>query len=113
MITIIPFLLQITIFLGLVICLGGLSKVFESNAIWIGYNAAQSLQGIFVATLVTCNCRVLKIYTKTFKSRRGKYITTNYGNIASEAKKLLGRNPSISKSTSLQLLTWDPTPDAV
>lgn len=102
-----------TLIIGTTIGLGGLTKIFvASDPIWLAYNAVQSLQGIFVAILVTCNCHVLKIYTRTFKSKKGQHITT-YGNVAGTARRILGKGGSVSKSTSLQLLTWDPAPDAV
>lgn len=104
---------KITLVLASVTTLSGLTKFLRLDPIWIVYNAAQSLQGIFIAMLVTCNCHVLKIYTRGFKSRKGKYVATSYNSIASEARKILCKNTTISKSTSLQLLTWDPLPDSV
>ncbi|KAF5283914.1 hypothetical protein FQR65_LT13675 [Abscondita terminalis] len=103
---------KITMILTLVLVFGTLSKFLKLDAIWISYNAIQSLQGIIIAMLVTCNCHVLKIYTNKFKSNRGKYITS-FEKASNESKRMFSKSPGISKSTSLQLLTWDPAPDSV
>nr|XP_022902391.1 uncharacterized protein LOC111415113 [Onthophagus taurus] len=104
---------KITLLLALIITLGALTKLIRSEILWISYHVGQGLQGIFVAMMVTCNCQVLKLYTRTFKSRGPRQGTSTFGNIVPSAKTLLGKGVSISKSTSLQLLTWDPTPDPV
>lgn len=109
------FLLQITFLLIVVIILGALTKLIKSDPLWITYHVGQGLQGIFIAMLVTCNCQVLKLYTRSFKSRAGigPGCPSSYGNIVPGARSLLGKGGAISKSTSLQLLTWEPTPDPV
>ncbi|KAL3282404.1 hypothetical protein HHI36_005589 [Cryptolaemus montrouzieri] len=68
----------------------------------ISYHVIQGLQGIIVAMLVTCNCQVLKLYSKSIKVSRRK-VPHTYG----VDKKTL------NKSTSMQLLTWEPPPDIV
>lgn len=74
----------------------------------------QGLQGILVAMLVTCNCQVLKIYTKSIKSRGARLITAAASSSTGASGILRGGNGSeMNKSTSLQLLTWEPAPDAV
>uniref|UniRef100_A0A1Y1KGY6 G-protein coupled receptors family 2 profile 2 domain-containing protein n=1 Tax=Photinus pyralis TaxID=7054 RepID=A0A1Y1KGY6_PHOPY len=103
---------KITMILTLVVTLGALSKFFKLEAVWISYNTVQSLQGIIIAMLVTCNCHVLKIYTRSIQSSRGKYIT-NFGKVSSGPKRIFNKSSAITKSTSLQLLTWDPVPDSV
>ncbi|KAL0270440.1 UNVERIFIED_CONTAM: hypothetical protein PYX00_007851 [Menopon gallinae] len=70
------------------------------ESFWILFNVCQGVQGIFVALCVTCNCHVLKIYTKSLKKRRKR---SRYGGVAWEP----------SKSASLQMLAQDPAPEAV
>jgi len=69
------------------------------------------LQGIAVALCVTCNCQVLKIYTRTLRRKR-RYSTAGRSRKATKYCPV-GSSTELSKSTSLQLLTWEPTPDAV
>lgn len=83
----------------------------KSEAIWITYHVIEGFQGIFISILVTCNCQVLKLYTKNIKSKRIKS-QISYQGIVEHTRSVLGKS-SITKSTSLQLLTWEPTPDAV
>ncbi|GLV37735.1 hypothetical protein CBL_06564 [Carabus blaptoides fortunei] len=99
---------KLTLLLGSVVVLGACAKLFKSDVTWIAFNVGQGLQGILVAILVTCNCQVLKIYTRSIKSK-GSRLITSYGNISGNSR----GNAELSKSTSLQLLTWEPTPDAV
>lgn len=99
---------QITILLATVIALGACAKLIRSEGTWIAFNIGQSLQGILVAMLVTCNCQVLKIYTRTIKSKGSRIITT-YGNTSADCRP----TTDLSRSTSLQLLTWEPAPDPV
>ncbi|XP_025832726.1 vasoactive intestinal polypeptide receptor 1-like [Agrilus planipennis] len=90
-----------------------LAKFFHSEWLWLLYNFVQSLQGIIISVLVTCNCRIIKIYSRSFSKRPAKCIATSRTNIASEAQKLLKMSSSISKSSSLQLLTLEASPYAV
>lgn len=89
------------------VTLGAFSKLAKSEAAWIAYHVGQGLQGIFIAMLVTCNCQVLKLYTRSMKSRASRHIPVyaSMGRASSTA--------GVSKSTSLQLLTWEPAPDPV
>ncbi|XP_017769439.1 PREDICTED: adhesion G protein-coupled receptor E2-like [Nicrophorus vespilloides] len=103
---------KINILLLTVMVLGALTKLIKSDTLWIAYHVGQGLQGIFIAMLVTCNCQVLKLYSKTIKTKRSKYIPS-YGNIAAEARNIINRGSSVTKSTSLQLLAWEPCPDPV
>jgi hypothetical protein len=75
------------------------------NAFWVAFNVGHGLQGIAVALCVACNCQVLKIYTRTLSRRRRCSKSTAYCPV--------GPSSELSKSASLQLLTWEPTPDAV
>lgn len=75
-------------------------KLTKIETFWIMFNVLQGLQGIVIALCVTCNCKILKIYTRSLRKRRKP---CQYG----------GVNKDLSKSTSLQMLTWDPTPDSV
>ncbi|XP_049822327.1 adhesion G protein-coupled receptor E3-like [Aethina tumida] len=96
---------KIIVVLCIVMTLGSLSKMIKNESIWIAFHVAQGVQGILVAMLVTCNCQVLKLYTKSIKSRAAKHVPSYVGgNITTS---------SLSKSTSLQLLTWEPVPDSV
>jgi hypothetical protein len=76
-------------------------------------------QGIVVALCVTCDCGVLRLYTRSLRKgsgkRRGSKTGTTWGR-KGRRKGLGGAQhypKKVSKSTSLQLLTWDPTPDTV
>ncbi|CAH0556810.1 unnamed protein product [Brassicogethes aeneus] len=97
---------KIMFVLSAVLSLGAASKLYKNEMIWISYHVAQGIQGVLIALLVTCNCQVLKLYTKSIKSRAARHVPSYVG----------GRNvatSSVSKSTSLQLLTWEPAPDSV
>lgn len=77
------------------------------NAFWVAFNVGHGLQGIAVALCVACNCQVLKIYTRTLRRRRrscSKKAAISTNDVTSS---------ELSKSTSLQLLTWEPAPDAM
>lgn len=74
---------------------------------WIAYNVGHSLQGILVALAVTCNCQVLKIYTRSFTRRRRRLRPRNGSAAALIDCK---RDGDISDTTYLQNLTWDPVP---
>lgn len=98
-------LFQLIFVLALVLGLGTATKLSPSNPLWIAYHIAQGLQGIMVAMLVTCNCHVLKLYTRSIKMRATKhmpcYVETN------------GKTRKMNSSTSMQLLTWDTLPETV
>jgi hypothetical protein len=73
----------------------------------VAFNVGHGLQGIAVALCVACNCQVLKIYTRTLRRRRrscSKKAAISTNDVTSS---------ELSKSTSLQLLTWEPAPDAM
>lgn len=91
---------KLTVIISSVFLLSLAYKLTKIDAFWIAFNVMQGLQGIIIALCVTCNCQVLKIYTKSFSKRRKPAL---YGGVHKE----------LSKSTSLQMLTWDPTPDSV
>ncbi|XP_075211481.1 adhesion G protein-coupled receptor L4-like [Lycorma delicatula] len=77
------------------VCFSGIVTSYTRwNIAWILFNVGHSLQGITIALIVTCNCQVVSLYTRSLK------------------RKHKARN-GISRSASLQLLTWSPTPDAV
>lgn len=96
---------QITLIMSVVVVFGTISKLTKSETAWITFHVVQGLQGILVAVLVTCNCQVLKLYTRTIKSRATKQLNSYMCKNVATA--------SLSKSTSLQLLTWEPTPHSV
>lgn len=105
------FLLQITLVLVTSLIISTISKLMKSEAIWITYHVIEGFQGILISMLVTCNCQVVKLYTRNIKSRRSKS-QISYQDIVEHTRNVLGKS-SITKSTSLQLLTWEPSPDAV
>ncbi|KAL0270644.1 UNVERIFIED_CONTAM: hypothetical protein PYX00_007989 [Menopon gallinae] len=79
-----------------------LYAVTEREVFWFIFNILQGLQGIFIAFCVTCNRQVLKMYTRPLrKIRQGR---GSYDGILSS---------DLSISTSLQILTLEPTPDIV
>ncbi|KAL1497053.1 hypothetical protein ABEB36_008080 [Hypothenemus hampei] len=95
---------KITLVLCSCLALAAASKLTDSTGIWIAFHIVQGLQGIQISMLVTCNCQVLKLYTRSLKSKASKHIP-NY---------TAGPSASgVNKSTSLQMLTWDPPPDLV
>lgn len=81
-----------------------MSKLTHSNGVQITFHIVQGLQGILIAMLVTCNCQVLKLYTKSLKTRAVQHIPSYIGQPSTSG---------LNKSTSLQMLTWDPPPDLV
>lgn len=95
---------KIVVVLCACLALATLSKLIKSDGIWISFHIVQGLQGIFIAMLVTCNCQVLKLYTRSLKTRAARHIPSYVGQPSTSG---------LSKSTSLQLLTWDPPPDIV
>lgn len=103
---------KITLVLATVTVLSGLTKFIKSEPLWVAYHVGQGVQGIAVAMLVTCNCRVLKLYSRSMRTRGHKYVSS-YGNIGTEARNVMSGAGHLSKSTSMQLLTWEPQPDTV
>ncbi|CAG9853611.1 unnamed protein product [Phyllotreta striolata] len=96
---------KITIVLCIVLTLAAFSKLSnKSEPFWICYHMTQGSQGFLISMLVTCNCQILKLYTRSIKSRASKHVPYYVGR---------GDSNPLSKSTSLQLLTWDTLPDAV
>ncbi|XP_056632950.1 probable G-protein coupled receptor Mth-like 3 [Diorhabda sublineata] len=84
---------KITTVITVVMILSTFAKFFnESDTFRVAYHVSQGTQGLLVALLVTCNCRVLKLYTKSLKKRANKHVDSAAS--------------YFSKSTSLQLLTW-------
>ena len=92
--------MKLTFIISSVFFLSLAYKLTKKDIFWISFNILQGLQGIIISLCVTCNCQVLKIYTKSINKRKKR---SQYG----------GMKKELSKSTSLQMLTWDPTPDSV
>lgn len=66
---------KILVVLSSVVTLGAIASIWNVMELWSMYSIAQGIQGLVVALLVSCNCKVLKLYSapKTHKSRRGLY----------------------------------------
>ncbi|OXA57224.1 Cadherin EGF LAG seven-pass G-type receptor 1 [Folsomia candida] len=96
---------RILVFLTLIIMAGAASVIFGSNLAFIVYSCGQAIQGILIALAVCCNCQILKLYTRSIQVAGQQVATamTTYGSSGQE----------LSKSASLQLLTWDRNPDSV
>jgi len=91
----------------LLVVMSGAAAVFLGwKLAWVIYACGSALQGIFIALSVTCNCQVLKLYTRSLRSAREVANSTlnSYGSAG---------GMELAKSASLQLLTWEPTPDNV
>uniref|UniRef100_T1ISF6 G-protein coupled receptors family 2 profile 2 domain-containing protein n=1 Tax=Strigamia maritima TaxID=126957 RepID=T1ISF6_STRMM len=71
------------------------------QTVWMVFQLLFSVQGLLVAVAYTCNGRMLKIYSSTFRPRTDTQVSC-YGTAG-----------DLSCSTSLQLLTWETPPDAV
>ncbi|XP_059619649.1 latrophilin-like protein LAT-2 [Phlebotomus argentipes] len=67
--------LKLLILLSFVIILGALASLWAIPELWTLYSIAQGAQGIVTSVLVTCNCRVLKLYTapRSHRNRKGQY----------------------------------------
>ncbi|CAH1989615.1 unnamed protein product, partial [Acanthoscelides obtectus] len=91
----------LTILLSTVLALSACSKLHKWPWAWAGFHAAQGLQGILSAALVACDCRLLKVYTRSVRTRAAKQVTAS------------SKLPNVDKSASMQLLTWEPLPDAI
>ncbi|XP_048520721.1 adhesion G protein-coupled receptor E2-like, partial [Dendroctonus ponderosae] len=70
---------KITIVLCICLALATMSKLTNSDGVWISFHIVQGLQGIFIAMLVTCNCQVLKLYTRSLKTRAIRHIPSYVG----------------------------------
>ncbi|XP_066259181.1 putative adhesion G protein-coupled receptor E4P [Euwallacea similis] len=103
----IVFLSKINVVSSIYLALATLSKLMNSEGIWISFHIFQALQGILMTMLVTCNRQILKLYTRSLKS------TTKKHNMAMPSYIDRPSSSGLNKSTSLQMLTWDPPPDFV
>ncbi|XP_065221447.1 adhesion G protein-coupled receptor L4-like [Planococcus citri] len=93
---------KITLLLTLTYICGAIARLTHYNIAWISFNVEHSLQGLLVAIAVTCNCQILKIYAKSIRRRRRKR-----ENLI-EICKFKKRTRDISRSTSLDTLSWQP-----
>ncbi|XP_035796044.1 latrophilin-like protein LAT-2 [Anopheles albimanus] len=66
---------KILIVLSTVVGLGTIASVWNVVELWSIYSIAQGVQGLVIALLVSCNCKVLKLYSapRSSKTRRGSY----------------------------------------
>uniref|UniRef100_A0A336M3Q6 CSON009896 protein n=1 Tax=Culicoides sonorensis TaxID=179676 RepID=A0A336M3Q6_CULSO len=72
---------KLLIVLTIVIFFGAMAAIYNKPELWALYSVAQGVQGLVIAMLVSCNCRVLKLYSspRTSKSRRGHYRSLREG----------------------------------
>ncbi|ETN67020.1 juvenile hormone esterase [Anopheles darlingi] len=66
---------KILIVLSTVVGLGTIASIWNVVELWSIYSIAQGVQGLVIALLVSCNCKVLKLYSapRSSKTRRGNY----------------------------------------
>ncbi|XP_052865401.1 adhesion G protein-coupled receptor L1-like isoform X1 [Anopheles cruzii] len=66
---------KILVVLSSVVCLGAVASVWNVVQLWSIYSIAQGVQGLVISLLVSCNCKVLKLYSapRSHKARRGTY----------------------------------------
>ncbi|XP_021706079.1 latrophilin-like protein LAT-2 [Aedes aegypti] len=66
---------KILIVLSTVVFLGAIASIWNVVELWSIYSIAQGIQGLVIAMLVSCNCKILKLYSapRSQKSRRGTY----------------------------------------
>ncbi|XP_055638046.1 latrophilin-like protein LAT-2 isoform X2 [Toxorhynchites rutilus septentrionalis] len=66
---------KILIVLSVVVFLGAIASAWNVIELWSIYSIAQGVQGLVIALLVSCNCKILKLYStpRGQKSRRGTY----------------------------------------
>ncbi|XP_023220125.1 adhesion G protein-coupled receptor E2-like [Centruroides sculpturatus] len=75
-----------------------MAQLTNQISLWYVFTLLISLQGFFVALSYSCNSRVFRLYGKNFRSGKS---SSGYG------------TSELSQSTSLTLLTWQPSPDSV
>lgn len=80
---------------------GAIARLTHNNIAWISFNVQHSLQGLLIAIAVTCNYQTFKVYAKSIRKRR------NRGETLINVCKLK-RSRDISRSTSLDSLSWQP-----
>uniref|UniRef100_A0A8D9A6V7 Latrophilin-like protein LAT-2 n=2 Tax=Cacopsylla melanoneura TaxID=428564 RepID=A0A8D9A6V7_9HEMI len=93
MITVVTVILFLSIFV----------KITKSQTVWIVFNIAHSLQGILIVIIVTCNSQVMNIYSHSMKLHKNTFYNSMF----------IKRSRHLSRSASLQMLTWEPLPDAI
>lgn len=84
---------------------GVIARLSHSNVAWILFNTEHSLQGLLVSIVVACNCQILKIYAKSIKRKRRR---RKQEETLIDVSQLRKRSNDISKSTSLDSLSWRP-----
>ncbi|XP_037036574.1 adhesion G protein-coupled receptor L4-like [Bradysia coprophila] len=67
--------IRILLMFATVVTFGAIASLRNSTQFWSMYSIAQGVQGIVTTLLVTCNCKILKLYTtpRLHKNRKGKY----------------------------------------
>lgn len=104
--------LQIAGVLIAVVISAGLTKFLGGDASWILYHIGQGLQGLLVALSVTCDCQILKLYTKSLRcggggGGGGGSFPAAPKNLTFDARHILGRDSALSPANSLKLLTLE------
>lgn len=84
---------RVTALLALVVAAGAAARFGGSTTPWVVFNVAHGLQGVAVASCVTCNCRVLRLYSRSLRRS--------------------GRRRSLTRSVSAQTLVSGPPPALV
>uniref|UniRef100_A0AAG5D469 G-protein coupled receptors family 2 profile 2 domain-containing protein n=1 Tax=Anopheles atroparvus TaxID=41427 RepID=A0AAG5D469_ANOAO len=66
---------KILVILSSVTSLGAIASIWDVVELWSIYSIAQGVQGLIISLLVSCNCKVLKLYSvhRSHKTRRGTY----------------------------------------
>lgn len=88
--------------------LASLTFIWGQTVLWYPFVILNSMQGVVVSLIFTCNAKVFKIYSKSIRKRMRKQPNiTNYGVITKD------RGNDLSRSSSLALLTLESNPDVV
>ena len=65
--------------MAVVLSIGTTASYFDVPEMWAAYSVAQGSQGLLIAMLVSCNCKILKLYAH---SRGNKKRSANYSNLS-------------------------------
>lgn len=65
--------------MAVVLSIGATASIFDVPEMWAAYSVAQGSQGLLIAMLVSCNCKILKLYAQP---RGNKKRSANYSNLS-------------------------------